>query len=58
MKKKISITIDEDVHKKMKKIALDKDVYVYDLYENLAKEFINKSENQTTLDEINGEIKD
>lgn len=51
MKKKISITIDEDVHKKMKQIALEQDVYVYDLYENLAKEFINKSENQTTLDE-------
>ena len=51
MKKKISITIDEDVHKKMKQLALEKDVYVYDLYEDLAREFIKKSQNQTTLDD-------
>ena len=50
MRKKIAIEIDEDVHKQMKAIALKQNRYVYDLYEEIAREFLNKSINQKTLD--------
>ena len=52
MRKKIAIEIEEDVHRKMKAIALKENRYVYDLYEEIAREYINKSENQKTLDEL------
>ena len=52
MRKKIAIEIEEDVHFKMKQIALSEKKYVYTLYEDLAREYINKRENQQTLDEI------
>lgn len=51
LRKKIAIEIEEDIHLKMKKIALDRKMYVYDLYEEIAREFIRKNENQQTLDE-------
>ena len=52
MRKKIAIEIEEDVHKKMKAIALEKNRYVYDLYEEIARDYIKKSKNQKTLDEM------
>ena len=52
MKKKINLTIEENLHKEMKKIALNNDKYVSDLYEEIIIDFIRKSENQKTLDEI------
>ena len=51
MKKNIGISIDEDVHREMKAIALQKKMKVYELYEEIAREFINKNRNQTTLDD-------
>lgn len=52
MKKKVSITIEESVHNKMREIALKEGRYVYDIYEELAREFIRKTEGQSNLDEI------
>ena len=51
MKHKISITIERDLHIKMKQIALKRDMYVSDLYEEIIIDWINKSNNQTTLDD-------
>lgn len=51
MKKKINLMIEENLHKEMKLIALKQGKYVSDLYEEIVKEFIRKSENQKTLDE-------
>ena len=51
LRKKIAIEIEEEVHLEMKKIALEKKKYVYDLYEEIAREFIRKTQNQKTLDE-------
>lgn len=52
MKKKVNLMIEENLHKEMKFIALKQGRYVSDLYEEIVKEFIRKSENQLTLDEI------
>lgn len=51
MKKKVSITIDEDIHIKMKEIALKRKMNVSDLYEEIARDSILKLSNQTTLDD-------
>lgn len=52
MKKKVNLMLEENLHKEMKLIALKQGRYVSDLYEEIVKEFIRKSENQLTLDEI------
>lgn len=52
MKKKINMTIEEDLHMRMKEIALKDKRYVYDLYEEAVSDFIKKFDNQITLDEI------
>ena len=52
MKKKINMTIEEDLHMRMKEIALKDKRYVYDLYEEAVTDFIKKFDNQMTLDEI------
>lgn len=52
MKKKINMTIEEDLHMRMKEIALKDKRYVYDLYEEAVSDFIKKFDNQMTLDEI------
>lgn len=52
MKKKINMTIEEDLHLRMKEIALKQGKYLYDLYEEAIDEFIKKADNQMTLDEI------
>lgn len=52
MKKKINMTIEEDLHMRMKEIALKDKRYVYDLYEEAISDFIKKFDNQMTLDEI------
>ena len=51
MKKKINMTIEEDLHLRMKEIALKRKIYLYDLYEEAIDEFIKKTDNQKTLDE-------
>lgn len=51
LRRKIAIEIDEDVHMKMKQIALEEKRYVYEIYEEIAREYIRKTENQQTLDE-------
>lgn len=52
MKKKINMTIEEDLHMRMKEIALKDKRYVYDLYEEAVSDFIKKFDNQMTLDEV------
>lgn len=52
MKKKINMTIEEDLHMRMKEIALKDKRYVYDLYEEAISDFIKKFDNQITLDEV------
>lgn len=52
MKKKINMTIEEDLHMRMKEIALKDKRYVYDLYEEAVSDFIKKFDNQITLDEV------
>ena len=52
MKKKIGLTMEESVHKQMKKIALEHDVSVYAIYEQLAIEFIESDNKEKTLNEI------
>ena len=52
MKKKINMTIEEDLHMRMKEIALKDKRYVYDLYEEAISDFIKKFDNQITLDEL------
>lgn len=46
------MTIEEDLHMRMKEIALKDKRYVYDLYEEAISDFIKKFDNQMTLDEI------
>lgn len=46
------MTIEEDLHMRMKEIALKDKRYVYDLYEEAVSDFIKKFDNQMTLDEI------
>ncbi len=48
MKKKINMTIEEDLHMRMKEIALKDKRYVYDLYEEAISDFIKKFDNQMT----------
>jgi len=50
LRRKIAIEIEEDVHMKMKQIALEEKRYVYEIYEEIAREYIKKTENQQTLD--------
>ena len=57
MKKKIGLTMEESVHKQMKKIALEHDVSVYAIYEQLAIEFIESDNKEKTLNEIRKKIK-
>ena len=52
MKKKINMTIEEDLHMRMKEIALKDKRYVYDLYEEAVSDFIKKFDSQITLDEV------
>lgn len=51
MKKKVNITIEEDLHIKMKEIALKKKMNVSEVYEDMIKKYTLKFENQTTLDD-------
>lgn len=46
------MTIEEDLHMRMKEIALKDKRYVYDLYEEAISDFIKKFDNQITLDEV------
>ena len=46
------MTIEEDLHMRMKEIALKDKRYVYDLYEEAVSDFIKNFDNQMTLDEI------
>ena len=55
LRKKIAIEIEEDVHLEMKKIALENKMYVYDLYEGIAREFIKSDNKEKTLNEIRKE---
>ena len=51
MKKKISIKIDEKLHQDMKKEAIERNMIVSDLYEEMIKKFLYIGEGQTTLDD-------
>lgn len=49
-RKKISFYIDEKIHYKVKRLALDQQTTATDLYNKLINEGILKEEKQTTLD--------
>lgn len=42
-KKRINLTINEDVYKDLKKKAVDEDISVSQLIENLAVEYLSKN---------------
>ena len=44
VKKRVSITIDEEDHLKMKTIAIEKKTTTSELYSSMVKDFLNKEE--------------
>lgn len=52
MKKKVNITIDEDLHLEMKKEAIEQKMLVSELYEEMIKKFLDIDDNQKTLDDL------
>lgn len=52
MKKKVNITIDEDLHLGMKKEAIEQKKLVSELYEEMIKKFLGVDDNQQTLDDV------
>lgn len=44
MKKRINITMDENIHKEMRKKAIDNEVSFSELLEKLSKEYLIKEE--------------
>ncbi len=52
MKKKVNITIDEELHLEMKKEAIERKMLVSELYEEMIKKFLDIDDNQKTLDDL------
>lgn len=44
MKKRINITMEDDIHKEMRKKAIDKGVSFSQLLEDLSKEYLEKEQ--------------
>lgn len=57
MKKKISITIESDLHEQAKIQAIKDKKTVSELYEEMLESYLNINENQTTLNEYEEEVK-
>ena len=52
MKKKVSITIDENLHLMMKKEAIERKMLVSELYEEMINKLLGIDESQKTLDDL------
>ena len=50
MKKRINITMEEDVHKEMRRKAIDKGVSFSQLLEELSKEYLEKEKSLSSHD--------
>lgn len=50
-KKKVTITLKEDVHLDLKRIALDNKKSVSELYEEILEDYLKKDKEQVTLEE-------
>ena len=50
-KKKVTIIINEDIHSKLKKIAIDKNKKISELYEEVLEEGLSIIKNQSTLED-------
>lgn len=50
-KKKVTIIINEDIHATLKKLAVDKNKKISDLYEDVLEEGLRILNNQSTLEE-------
>ena len=50
-KKKVTIIINEGIHATLKKLAVDKNKKISDLYEDVLKEGLRIYNNQSTLEE-------
>ena len=51
-KKKVTIKISEELHATLKKLAVDKNVKISDLYEEILNEGLRIINNQSTLEDI------
>lgn len=50
MKKRINITMEEDIHKEMRKKAIDKGISFSQLLEDLSKEYLEKEQRLSSHD--------
>ena len=50
-KKKVTVVINEDIHSRLKKLAVDKDKKISELYEEVLTEGLRTIENQSTLED-------
>ena len=55
VKKKVTIIINEDIHSTLKKLAVDKNKKISELYEDILKEGLNIIKNQSTLEDYKAE---
>lgn len=51
-KKKVTIKISEDIHATLKKLAVDKNTNISELYEEVINEGLRIISNQTTLEDM------
>ena len=54
-KKKVTITLKEDVHLDLKRIALDNKKSVSELYEEILESYLERDKEQVTLEEYKTE---
>ena len=51
VKKKVTITLEEDSHLMIKELALKRRKTISELYEKIIKDYITKNKNQSILEE-------